>query len=189
MSSTIALSTSLPSPFEFCVENSFLALECLALRRKLREVKGKREKSKQQFVEAQKHYQERIAGLLDFLHWLLESAQPIYLDAVKSQYEKHDMPSSHVIQIQAKLMEEMRNQELLDSYARVCKHHNDECIKALKLTKRNMIIGLGVQEDKIIALEKERVDLLTHKLIHFSKKTGKTANVANSRNNNTAIRS
>ena len=98
---------------------------------------------------------------------------PSYTTKIASQYSVP--PPRYVLEHHVELFRYLRHQELFDSYLKLDLHQNLELIEEIKKSKKNLIIGLMINEEKLALIQRRQLNegkknLIQKKGIEFYKK-------------------
>mmetsp|Transcript_15774 Transcript_15774/g.23898 ORF Transcript_15774/g.23898 Transcript_15774/m.23898 type:complete len:239 (-) Transcript_15774:280-996(-) len=170
-SSSSSSSESSSSSLGRYAENARLELECITLRREIQNTKAKRKKNKECYEKMKTQYHAKLAQELVLINRILQDYKMLsqYSDAVKSFYQNSNgdnvsfLPASYVLRKHAEVIQQVRNQALLDVYLKKIEHHNKELIKSMKNRALNLITGLIVQEVRRNSVKKQIVHLIRNR--------------------------
>jgi len=154
-------------PLEHYMDNASIALECITIRREIEKTKERRITNKKRHHEARKHYEKRLSSEVFHMERIIQGRNlpAKYTDAVKCLY--HIMPAPYVLRKHAELIQNVRNQELLETYIRLREQHNEELVQYLEWKRMNLIKGLFIQEDRIHLVKEQIIQLVAQKVANL----------------------
>lgn len=160
---------------EYFIQNSSATMQCLAVQRRLAEIKQKRERANRRFDKIRTHHEKRVATASSKLRKLLfgQKMLPIYADALRSQFTISLVPTNYVLLKLAELLKYARHNDLLETYVDILKQHNDESICAVENTQMNLSIGLQMQERRISSLQDNLIGIVAENILSFHNKSEK----------------
>lgn len=165
-------------PLEHFMDNASIVLECITIRREIEKTKERRRINKKRHHEVRKHYEKRLSSEVFHMERIMQGRNLLakYTDAVKCLYEL--MPGPYILRKHAELIQNVRNQELLETYMRLREQHNDELVQYLEWKRMNMIKGLFIQEDRIHLVKEQIVQLVAQKVANLFYKQRKHLSLA-----------